>query len=267
MRLRLYENYRFVLYTPFYAAHAIGAYAAEGLTVELLPSPGAGLAEQALLDGTVEVLWAGPMRVMKHHDMNPDTTLVCFAEVVCRDPFSIVGRYPNPGFRLADLSDTRIATVSEVPTPWLCLQEDLRQAGIDPAQLNRIADCSMAENLNAIKRGPDRGGSVFRARRRRSLGLGQGPPMVRSEHGRPCQLHGFRHDPGPARSRRRALIAHGQGDPAGSALDLYPISPRDCRGDRLVLPRTRYRRADRRTRPLPVAVGMGARSGSSRGRL
>ena len=31
MRLRLYENYRFVLYAPFYAAHAIGAYAAEGL--------------------------------------------------------------------------------------------------------------------------------------------------------------------------------------------------------------------------------------------
>jgi hypothetical protein len=26
MRLRLYENYRFVFYTPFYAAHAIGAY-------------------------------------------------------------------------------------------------------------------------------------------------------------------------------------------------------------------------------------------------
>ena len=54
MRLRLYENYRFVLYAPFYAAHAIGAYAAEGVIVELLPSPGAGLAEHALLDGTVE---------------------------------------------------------------------------------------------------------------------------------------------------------------------------------------------------------------------
>ena len=49
MHLRLYENYRFVLYAPFYAAHAIGAYAAEGLTVGLLPSPGVGLAEQALL--------------------------------------------------------------------------------------------------------------------------------------------------------------------------------------------------------------------------
>ena len=133
MRLRLYENYRFVLYAPFYAAHEMGAYAAEGLAVELLPSPGAGLAERALLDGAVEVLWAGPMRVMKHHDDNPGSALVCFAEVVCRDPFSIVGQYPNPDFWLADLARMRFASVSEVPTPWLCLQEDLRQAGVDPS--------------------------------------------------------------------------------------------------------------------------------------
>jgi len=150
MRLRLYENYRFVLYAPLYAAHAIGAYAAEGLTVELLPSPGVGLAEQALLDGSVEVIWAGPMRVIKHHDENPGSPLVCFAEVVCRDPFSIIGRYPNPDFRLADLAQMRFATVSEVPTPWLCLQEDLRQAGIDPARLDRVGDRSMSENLSAL---------------------------------------------------------------------------------------------------------------------
>jgi NitT/TauT family transport system substrate-binding protein len=116
MRLRLYENHRFVLYAPFYAAHAIGADAAERLAIELLPSPDVGLAEQALLDGMVEVLWAGPMRVMKHHDENPNSALVCFAEVICRDPFSIVGQYPNPGFRLADLAKMRLATVSEVPT-------------------------------------------------------------------------------------------------------------------------------------------------------
>ena len=153
MRLRLYENYRFVLYAPFYAAHAIGAYAAEGLAVERLPSPGAGLAEQALLDGEVDVLWAGPMRVIKHHDQNPGSPLVCFAEIVCRDPFSIVGRYPNPEFRLGDLARMRIATVSEVPTPWLCLQEDLRQAGLDPARLDRVGDRSMADNLHSLRDG------------------------------------------------------------------------------------------------------------------
>jgi NitT/TauT family transport system substrate-binding protein len=153
MRLKLYENHRFVLYAPFYAAHAIGAYDAEGLAVELLPSPGMGPAEQALIDGAVDVLWAGPMRVMKHHDQNPGSGLVCFAEIVCRDPFSIVGGRPNPDFRLPDLAAMRLATVSEVPTPWLCLQEDLRQAGVNPERLARIGDRSMADNLVSVKEG------------------------------------------------------------------------------------------------------------------
>ncbi len=153
MRLRLYENYRFALYAPFYAAHATGAYVAEGLEVELLPSPGTGQAERALIDGAVDVLWAGPMRVMKHHDDHAGSPLVCFAEIVCRDPFSIVGHHPNPDFRLADLARMRFATVSEVPTPWLCLQEDLRQAGLDPGRLDRVADCRMAENLAALRQG------------------------------------------------------------------------------------------------------------------
>jgi NitT/TauT family transport system substrate-binding protein len=132
MHLRLYGNYRFILYTPFYAAHAIGAHAAEGLTVDLLPSPGVGLAEQALLDGTAEVIWAGPMRVMKHHDDNPGSVLVCFAEIVCRDPFSIIGRYPYSDFRLADLARMRIATVSEVPTPWLTCRRICDRLGSTP---------------------------------------------------------------------------------------------------------------------------------------
>src|ERR1700732_2430206 len=107
MRLRLYENFHFPLYAPFYAAHAIGAYAAEDLEVELLPSPGIGLAEEELLAGSVDVIWAGPMRVMKHHETRSDSPLVCFAEVVCRDPFSLVGRRPNPNFTLSDLSKMR----------------------------------------------------------------------------------------------------------------------------------------------------------------
>jgi NitT/TauT family transport system substrate-binding protein len=90
---------------------------------------------------------------MKHHDDHPDSPLVCFAEIVCRDPFSIVGRYPNPGFQLRDLVGLRFATVSEVPTPWLCLQEDLRRAGVDPDRLNRIGDRTMADNLAGLRDG------------------------------------------------------------------------------------------------------------------
>src|SRR5438876_7957373 len=81
LRLRLFENYRFVLYAPFYAAHAIGAYADEGLAVDLLPSPGPGRAEAAIAAGEVDVAWMGPIRVMKHHEENPDSPIVAFAEV------------------------------------------------------------------------------------------------------------------------------------------------------------------------------------------
>src|SRR5438874_7031641 len=151
LRLRLFENYRFVLYAPFYAAHAIGAYAAEGLEVELLPSPGPGRAEAALAAGQVDVVWMGPIRVMKHHDDNPDSPLVEFAEVVCRDPFSLVGARPNPGFRLGELAGLRFASVSEVPTPWLCLEQDLRDASIDPARLDPVIRRRMAENVAALR--------------------------------------------------------------------------------------------------------------------
>jgi len=150
IRLRLFENYRFVLYAPFYAAHAIGAYADEGLAVELLPSPGPGRAEAALAAGEADVLWMGPIRLMKHHDDAPNSPLVGFAEVVCRDPFSLVSWRPNPDFRLAELAGLHFASTAEVPTPWLCLEQDLRDAGIDPGRLDRIIGRSMADNVAAL---------------------------------------------------------------------------------------------------------------------
>src|ERR1051325_5329884 len=150
IRLTLFENYRFVLYAPFYAAHAIGAYADEGLSVKLLPSPGAGRAEAALAAGGGDVLWVGPIRGLKHHDDNPASALVAFAEVVCRDPFSLVGAKPNPEFQLPELNRLRFASTSEVPTPWLCLEQDLRDAGIDPVSLPRITGRTMAENVAAL---------------------------------------------------------------------------------------------------------------------
>ena len=145
MRLRLYENYRFVLYAPFYAAHEMGAYAAEGLAVELLPSPGAGLAERALLDGAVEVLWAGPMRVMKHHDDNPGSALVCFAEVVCRDPFSIVGQYPIRVFGSPTFPKCPLPSSARCPHPGCACR---RICGRQASTRRRYAE--MAETISSV---------------------------------------------------------------------------------------------------------------------
>jgi len=87
------------------------------------------------------------------NNQQPDNDLVIFCEVIRRDPFFLVGREPKPDWQLSDLLRMRLGSVSEVPTPWLCLQHDLRLAGLDPAQVRRIPDRSMPENLAALGTG------------------------------------------------------------------------------------------------------------------
>ncbi len=153
MAITLQESLRGLFYAPFYVALTRDAYAAEGVEVRFVSAPQPGDAARAIMDGAADVCWGGPMRVMQAYQQTPGCDLVSFAEVVTRDPFLLVGREPRPGFALGELRGLRVATVSEVPTPWMCLQEDLRRAGIAPAQLNRVTDKSMAENVVALRRG------------------------------------------------------------------------------------------------------------------
>src|SRR5436309_11462382 len=114
MPIKLAENFRAVFYAPFYATEALGFYAREGVDVELVPCsrPGDGVA--SLLDGTVDITWGGPMRVMKAGEQGSSSPLVCFCEMVARDPFFLVGKASRPDFQLADLPSLRFAAVSEV---------------------------------------------------------------------------------------------------------------------------------------------------------
>jgi NitT/TauT family transport system substrate-binding protein len=153
MHVKLSENFRAVFYSPFYATHALGFYTSEGVEVELLNSPAPAAAASGLLDGTIDLSWGGPMRVMKARELDPQSPLTCFCEVAARDPFFLIGKGDRSSFRLADLPRLKLATVSEVPTPWLCLQHDLREQGVDPAELNRVTDRTMADNLEALRKG------------------------------------------------------------------------------------------------------------------
>lgn len=153
MAIILYENLRTVAYTPFYLAIARGDWAREGIDVEVRLSPVPTETAEGLLAGRADVSWGGPMRVMMHHDRDPDCPLVCFGQVVARDPFILVGRIPNERFRFQDLIGKRIAIAHEVPTPWMTFQDDLRRAGIDPASLTRAEDASMTENLARLADG------------------------------------------------------------------------------------------------------------------
>mgnify|MGYP003344095290 FL=1 len=93
MTITLFENFRAVFYTPFYASVALDAYGAEGIDVRLETSSDPETTAQALLTGDADVSWGGPMRVLDTHEKDPDCGLVAFAEVVTRDPFFLkIGR-------------------------------------------------------------------------------------------------------------------------------------------------------------------------------
>ena len=153
MALVISENFRALFYAPFYAAHAIGAYAAAGVEVSLRASPSPAATAAALLAGEADLMWGGPLRVILSHAENPASDLVCFADVVRRDPFFVIGREARPDFTLADLARCKLGVVSEVPTPWICLQDDLRRAGVDPAAMDLVTGRSMAENAAALRLG------------------------------------------------------------------------------------------------------------------
>src|SRR5204862_6376352 len=125
------------------------------------------------------------------YDQRPDCDLVCFGEAVTRDPFLLVGRTPRSDFALAELMRVRIATVSEVPTPWLCLQHDLRLAGLDPGKLDRIADNSMADNMAALKRGAADAVQLFQPFAEDLIASGEGHLWYAAAARGPCSYTTF----------------------------------------------------------------------------
>src|SRR5437763_13961043 len=152
MKLRIAENFRAVFYAPFYAIRALGLAEREGLEIEWLPSDTPGGAIEQVKRGDIDAQWGGPMRVLKDHDA-PNASLVCFAEVVWRDPFYVIGRRALPGFSLKDIGGMRLGVVSEVATPWYCLRADLEDAGLDTATLQITKNLTMPQQIEALAAG------------------------------------------------------------------------------------------------------------------
>ena len=157
MTLTLAENFRAIFYTPFYLLKSLGLAEQAGLALRWLPPSSPGGAIDAIKNGTVDLTWGGPMRVMKDHDTTPSNgqSLLCFSEVVSRDPFFLLGKKSLGRFELAQLRQLRLAQVSEVPTPWLCLQADLRDLGLNVSEIENslTRGLSMLEQIQALKAG------------------------------------------------------------------------------------------------------------------
>ncbi|HTO50597.1 MAG TPA: ABC transporter substrate-binding protein [Burkholderiales bacterium] len=184
MRLTLCENMRAVPYVPFYLALAGDYWRSEGLDIRHVVSPRPSRTATALLDGSVDVSWGGPMRVMMHHDADPGCPLVCFAQVVARDPFLLVGRSRRASFRWRDLVGLRVAPAGDVPTPWMTFQDDLQRAGLDPAAIAARRVRPMADNIRAFVRGTVDVIQVFEPHADRLVSEGRGHVWYRfSERG------------------------------------------------------------------------------------
>lgn len=151
--LHLVVPFRVPFYAPFFAALHTGAFAREGLTVNMEIGGSGEVMIAALLSGKADAGWGGPTRVMEALDADPSSPLRAFCAVVKRDPFMLVGRHPRPSFHLDDLKHGTLGSVSEVPAPWVCLQDDLRRAGIDPQSIRRVPGQTMAQNAQALAAG------------------------------------------------------------------------------------------------------------------
>ena len=215
MAIVLQESLRGLFYAPYYAALAHGAYDKEGVEVRFVSAATPGAAPGALFDGSADVSWGGPMRVNQLYQERADCDLVCFGEAVTRDPFLLVGRTPRPNFALQDLMSARIATVSEVSTPWLCLQEDLRRAGLDPDRLDRVADRGMGDNMAALRRGELDVVQLFQPLAEELIAEGTGHLWYAAADRGPCSYTTF--------YARRSVLTAKRGEMAGLVRGLYRI--------------------------------------------
>ena len=200
----LSENFRALFYAPFYAAYATGAFRDAGVEVVLRPSPDPPAAARALRSGEVDVMWGGPLRVMIVHDSEPDADLVCFADVVARDPFFIIGAQAAARLPLGRSRRVKFASVSEVPTPWICLADDLRRAGVDLDRLDRVSRTVDGRERRGAPRRHARRRAGLPALCRAAFRLRRRPRLVRRRHARPHRLHhagDAPRDAGPPRRR------------------------------------------------------------------
>ncbi len=130
------------------------------------------------------------LRRARHHDSTPvggeeaASSLVCFGEVVGRDPFYLIGRKTISG--LKDLAAMRVGVVSEVPTPWYCLRADLEDAGVDTTALRTMKNLTMPQQLEALASGKLDAAQLYEPYASRALAEGNAILYAASSRGPTC---------------------------------------------------------------------------------
>ena len=236
MAIILQEALRALFYAPFYVALARDAFAAEGVEIRFTSSPHPDETARRVMDGTVDVCWGGPMRVMEtYHSCRAATGLLRRGgdarSVPADRPRAEARLHPGRPESVQARDGERGADAVALPAAGL------RRAGIDPAGIMRVTDRTMAENMAALKAGTVDVIQVFEPFP--SLLLAEGAAHIWYEAARrgPTSYTSFYARRGTLAIAARRAAAHGAGDRPHREVGREGRRRRDRRRDRGLLRR------------------------------
>jgi NitT/TauT family transport system substrate-binding protein len=151
--VRIIQRFHSLFYAPQFVALHLGVLAQENLRVEIgTANSGADLTAK-LLSGRADLGLSGSIRALELADKGSRERLISIIEVNSRDGFFVLGRGSQPRFQWADLLGSRFILFAEAETPWLCLQQVLRNYGIDLDAIKLITGVPTAQAVEMFRRG------------------------------------------------------------------------------------------------------------------
>jgi NitT/TauT family transport system substrate-binding protein len=151
--VRIIQRFQSLFYTPQFVTLHLGVLAQEGLQVEVTTASSGTEVGKALLRGDAELGLGGSIRTLELADQGSRDRLISILEVNSRNGFFVLGRGPQPRFQWADLVGSRFILFSEAPTPWLCLQQVLRNYGVDIGGIKLIGGLPTTQAVEMFLRG------------------------------------------------------------------------------------------------------------------
>lgn len=151
--IRIIQRFHSLFYTPQFVTLHLGVLEQEGLRAEVSTAASGAELTSKLLRGEADLGLSGSIRTLELAEKGGRDRLISILEVNSRNGFFLLGRGPQPRFQWADLVGSRFILFSEAPTPWLCLQQVLRNYGVDIGRIELISDLPTAQAVEAFLRG------------------------------------------------------------------------------------------------------------------
>ena len=151
--VRIILRFHSLFYTPHFVAMHLGVFERQKLAVEVRTADSGGELTSALVKGEAELGLSGPIRGLDLAEKGSPDRIISIIQVNNRDGFFVVGHGPQPRFQWADLMGSRVILFAEAETPWLCLQQVLRNYGIDIGAITRITKVPTEQAVQMFLRG------------------------------------------------------------------------------------------------------------------